>query len=101
MRLREGKTYADFRAAWKPEKGFGIPTRVVTAQGLEDPQEIVTIGFSELDPDDVPAYLERVGPQEKAKARHDRIDEVIEPKMTRRFYIQVADDDLTNSPPPD
>jgi hypothetical protein len=24
-RLREGKTYADFRAAWKPDKGFGIP----------------------------------------------------------------------------
>jgi len=98
-RLREGKTYADSRAAWKPEKGFGIPTRVVTGQGLEDRQEIVTIGFSELDPDDVPAFLERVGPQEKA--RHDRIDEVIEPEMTRGFYIQVADDDLTNSKPPD
>src|SRR5262245_58073342 len=54
-RLKDGKTYADFRAAWKPDKGFGVSTRVVTGQGLEDPREIVTIGFSDLEPDDVPA----------------------------------------------
>ena len=98
-RLRDGKTYADFRAAWKPDRGFGVPTRVVSGQGLEDPREIVTIGFSDLDPDDIPSFLERVGPQEQT--RHDRIDEVIEPEMTRAFYLQVADDDLTHGPPPD
>jgi hypothetical protein len=97
-RLKEGKTYADFRAAWKPEKGFGIPTRVVTAQGIDDPREIITIGFSELEPEDIPAFLDRVGPQEQL--RHDRIEEVIEPEMTRSFYIQVAEDDLTDRPPP-
>lgn len=98
-RLREGKTYADFRAAWKPDKGFGVRTRVVTGQGLEDPREIVTVGFSDLGPEDVPGFLARVGPQEKA--RHERIERVIEPEMTRSFYVQVADDDLTDGPPPD
>jgi hypothetical protein len=98
-RLREGKTYTDFRAAWKPDKGFGIPTRVVTGQGLEDPREIVTIGFSDLEPEDIPAFLERVGPQEQV--RHDRLEQVVEPEMTRGYYVQVADDDLTHGPPPD
>ncbi len=96
-RLREGRTYADFRTAWLPDKGFGIPTRVVSAVGLEDPQEVVTIGFSDLDPADIDAFLERVGPQEQA--RHERLAEVIEPNGTRGYYVQVADDDLTNEPP--
>ena len=95
-RLREGKTYENFRDAWLPEKGFGVPTRVVSAQGLEDPCEIVTVGFTDIGPDDVEAFLARVGDQESV--RHERIDEVIEPEMTRAFYIQVADDDLTEAP---
>ena len=28
-RLREGKTYDDFRAAWYPDEGFGVPARVL------------------------------------------------------------------------
>lgn len=48
-RLREGKDYDDFRAAWP--------------------------------------------------LRHDRIEEVIEPGGTRGFYLQLADDDLTDAPP--
>jgi hypothetical protein len=35
-RLREGKTYEDFREAWLPDQGFGFPTRVVSAQALDD-----------------------------------------------------------------
>ncbi len=96
-RLKQGKTYEDFRRAWLPDRGFGVPTRVVTAVGIEDPRDIVTIGFSDLEPADVDAFLARVGPQEAA--RHDRIAEVIEPEMTRGVYVQVADDDLTDEPP--
>ena len=95
-RLREGRTYEDFREAWLPEKGFDVQTRVISGHGLEDRREIVTIGFSDLEPDDVEDFLARVGPQEAA--RHDRIAEVIEPEMTRAFYVQVADDDLTEAP---
>jgi hypothetical protein len=92
-RLREGKTYEDFREAWLPEQGFGFPTRVVSAQRVDDDREIVTIGFSELDEAEAEAQLRRIGPQEQR--RHDRIDAVMEPEMTRRFYVQVADDDFT------
>jgi hypothetical protein len=118
-RLREGKTYDDFREAWLPEKGFGWPTRVVTAQRLDDPQEIVTIGFSDVGREEAEALLARVGVDDSGTersgsgeepgpgdahlgevadeqlARRARISDVIEPEMTRAFYVQVADDDLT------
>lgn len=96
-RLRDGKTYEDFRKAWLPEQGFGSPTRVVSAQRVDDDREIVTIGFSELDEAEAEAQLQRIGPQEQR--RHDRIDAVVEPEMTRRFYVQVAEDDFTQAPP--
>jgi hypothetical protein len=118
-RLREGKTYEDFREAWLPEKGFGWPTRVVTAQRLDDPREIVTIGFSDVGREEAEALLSRVGLEgpgsertgpgeepgpgdehlgevaDEQLARRGRISDVIEPEMTRAFYVQVADDDLT------
>src|SRR5215471_5938828 len=95
-RLREGKTYEDFREAWLPDQGFGFPTRVVSAQRVDDDREVITIGFSELDEAEAEAQLQRIGPQEQR--RHDRIDDVVEPEMTRRFYLQVADDDFTDAP---
>jgi hypothetical protein len=95
-RLREGKTYDDFREAWLPDQGFGFPTRVVSAQRVDDDREVLTIGFSELDEAEAEAQLQRIGPQEHR--RHERIDEVVEPEMTRRFYVQVADDDFTDAP---
>jgi hypothetical protein len=96
-RLREGKDYADFRAAWLPDRGFGVPTRVVSGVGVEDPRDVITIGFTDLELEDAEEFLSRVAPQEQA--RHDRLAEVIEPDATRRFYLQVADDDLTDEPP--
>jgi len=96
-RLREGKTYEDFREAWLPDQGFGFPTRVVSAQRVDDDREVITIGFSELDEAEADAQLRRLGPQEER--RHDRIESVVEPDMTRRFYVQVAEDDFTDVPP--
>lgn len=96
-RLKEGMDYADFRAAWLPDKGFGVPTRVVSAVSLEDPREVVTIGFTNLDPADAEAFLERIGPQEQL--RHERLEAVLEPGGTNSVYLQVADDDLTDEPP--
>ncbi len=96
-RLREGKTYEDFRKAWLPEQGFGFPTRVVSAVNAQDEREVITIGFSEIEESEAEAQLQRIGPQEQR--RHDKIDEMIEPGMTRKFYVQVADDDFTEAPP--
>jgi hypothetical protein len=92
-RLREGMTLEDFRSAWHREGGFGMPTRVVTGQGLNDPREIVTIGFTDIELDEIEDFLERTAPEEAR--RHERIAEVVEPASTRAFFVQVADDDLS------
>lgn len=76
-RLSEGKDYADFRAAWLPDKGFGVPTRVVSGISMEDPREVITIGFTDLDEAAADAFLAKIGTQEQS--RHDRLDDVIEP----------------------
>jgi hypothetical protein len=96
-RLRQGTTYDEFRDAWLPEQAFGFPTRVVSGQRVDDDREVITIGFSELDEAEAEAEFQRIGPQEQR--RHDKIDAVIEPVMTRRFYVQLADDDFTDVPP--
>ena len=39
-RLRDGKTYDDFRGAWYPDSGFGVPARIVSGPGVTDPREV-------------------------------------------------------------
>jgi hypothetical protein len=101
MRALDGRpadrllAYEDFREAWLPDQGFDFPTRVVSAQNVQNEREVITIGFSELSEAEAEAQLQRIGPQERR--RHERIDEVVEPEMTRRFYVQVAEDDFTNA----
>ena len=91
-RLREGKTLEDFRGAWHRDGGFGVPTRVVTEQGLDDPHEIVTIGFTHIQLDRSRPSSSRRRPRKRAGTR---IADVSEPAITRAFYVQVANDDLT------
>ena len=92
-RLKPGKSYEDFRDAWKSEVGFGVSTRVVNARSLDDPSEIISIGFVETDASDLPALLERVADSEAR--RHERIAHVIEATTLRGMYEILDDDDLS------
>jgi hypothetical protein len=96
-RLREGKSYADFVDAWYPDTGFGVPARVLSGPGLADPRDVVTIGFVDIQPDD----LERVGERVLAAeaARHDRIDAVIESTVVRTFFTVEGDHDFSQAAP--
>ena len=44
-RLKEGFTFEDFVEAWEADQGFGVPTRVFNGQSLQDPREVISIGF--------------------------------------------------------
>lgn len=46
-RLREGKTYEDFRKAWFHTVGFGSQNRMFTLINIEDPREVIVIGLTE------------------------------------------------------
>lgn len=60
----------------------------MSGQRVDDDREVITIGFSELEEAEAEAQLQRIGPQEQR--RHERIDAVIEPDMTRRFTFKSA-----------
>ncbi|MDA7949419.1 MAG: hypothetical protein MPJ78_18315 [Hyphomicrobiaceae bacterium] len=92
-RLKPGKTYEDFRNAWIPDVGFGIPTRVVNARALDDPSEIISIGFVDTPAADLPELYKRVADSEAH--RHERTSHVIEATILRGMYEILDDDDLS------
>jgi hypothetical protein len=97
-RLREGKTYADFVDAWYPATGFGVPARILSGPGLVDQREVVTIGFVDVQPDDLEQLGQRVLAAEAT--RHERIDAVIESTELRTFFAVDGDHDFSAAPAP-
>jgi hypothetical protein len=95
-RLREGKTLEDFRAAWYPEHGFGVPTRVLLARRVDNEREIFTIGFVDVPSEQLEQGLQQVAANEVI--RHDRIAEVIESTVLTGYYEIVDDNDFSTAP---
>ena len=95
-RLKEGRTFDDFLREWEAEQGFGVPTRVINAPSLEDPRDILSVGFVAVDAEDLEAFLS--APPSAEAARHDKIDTVIESTTLRCFYDLRTEHDLTTVP---
>jgi hypothetical protein len=92
-RLREGVSFEDFRGAWEPEGGFGVPTTVWHARRLDDEREILSVGLVDVELADAAALMERVGAAEAR--RHESIEGVIEATTFRGLYEVVAEADLS------
>lgn len=92
-RLREGVSFEEFRRAWEPDEGFGVPTTVWHARRLDDEREIVSVGMIDVGPERMPELIERFGASEAR--RHESIDRVIEATPFRAVYEVVAEVDLT------
>lgn len=90
-RLKEGKTYEDFRKAWYHSVGFGTPSKLYTMINAADPCEIIVIGFVEAEPDQ---YLAGLDIDVKERLDHS-LDDVIEPDIGRKFGILVSEDDFS------
>lgn len=98
-RLREGKTYEDFRRAWFHTTGFGVAgkgaggssARLLTFLNIFDPREVIVIGFATTTIDQLKEALEI-----DVKVRGENpLDAVIEPAIGRTFALQVAEDDFS------
>jgi hypothetical protein len=95
-RLRKGRTFAEFVEEWEADEGFGVPTRVFNAQSLDDPRDIISVGFVDVG---VEALEERMaGVSEPESVRHDRIDTVIESTRLRCMYEVRTEHDFTSTP---
>ena len=97
-RLSEGSTIDDFREAWYPQRGFGVPSRVMNAVRLDDPREILSIGFLDVHAEDLDDLAADIAAAE-AK-RHYRIEGVIESTELRAIYEIIDDEDFTTQPRP-
>ncbi|MBV6699781.1 hypothetical protein [Kitasatospora aureofaciens] len=96
-KLNEGVEYGEFRRGWLPDETLPDDprTRVITALGLEDSREIITIALIEGDhePADVQAWAERLAPVEER--RYERIKDLVGPPTLNAVYRVVAEDDLS------
>jgi len=91
-RLKEGKTYEDFRKAWYHSVGYGVPARLYSVINAFDPREIIVIGFGEIKPGEDPMKLVQI----EVKERLDHpLEAVIEPVIGRTFGIVVSEDDFS------
>ncbi|HXY12651.1 MAG TPA: ROK family protein [Thermoplasmata archaeon] len=92
-RLREGKTYDDFRRAWFHTVGFGTTARLYTAVSVADPREIIVVAIGEVRPGQDPMALLRTDVKERTE---HPLDAVIEPEIGRNFGVLVAEDDFSH-----
>lgn len=95
-RLKDGATFEQFLDAWAAEAGFGVPARVFNAVSLEDPREILSVGFVGVEADDFAAQAASVAGQEAV--RHLRIDDVVESTELRAFYELRTEHDFSGDP---
>lgn len=91
-RLKEGKTYEDFRRAWYHTVGFGTSTKMITARNVYDPSEIIVMGFVETDIDKFEDGL-KIDVKERLE---NPLDDVIEPEIGRKFGIVISEDDFSD-----
>jgi hypothetical protein len=91
-RLKDGKTYEDFRKAWYHTIGFGTANKMFTLVNGLDPREIIVIGFTETSMEQVRALAD-IDIRER---RNNPLDEVIEPEIGRTYGILIAEDDFSS-----
>jgi len=92
-RLKEGKTYEDFRKAWYHTVGFGTANKMYTIVNGLDPREIIVIGFNETSMEQVRALAD-IDIQERL---NNPLDDVIEPEIGRKYGILIAEDNFSSS----
>lgn len=90
-RLREGKTYDDFRKAWFHKTGFGGSSKFFTMINIFDQREIIVISFMETEIEKFEQQLE-IEIQERLASS---LDDIIEPEIARKFGLLISEDDFS------
>ena len=91
-RLKEDKTYEDFRRAWYHTVGFGTKAKLYSAINLFDSRDIIVMGFVEYQQDHDPMQFLQIDVKERLC---NPLDDVIEPTIGRTYCILVSEDDFS------
>jgi hypothetical protein len=97
-RLREGRTFEEFKQAWQASDGymtgfFGHSITVRHARRLDDPREILSYVTMDVPIDQLQGIFERMAAGERQ--RHDRIAEIIEETRISGTYEVIDETELS------
>lgn len=91
-RLKEGKTYEDFRKAWFHTTGFSTSSKLYTIINAFDPREVIVVGFTKTNIEDFKKTLE-IDIKERLE---NPLDAVVETdNIGRKFGLLVSEDDFS------
>lgn len=98
-RLKEGKSYDDFRKAWFHTTGFGVKgkdvegssNRMYSLINIFDPREVIVLGFATT----TFGQLEDALDIDVNVRAEKPLDAVIEPAIGRKFCALIAEDDFS------
>jgi hypothetical protein len=97
-RLREGKTFDDYRKAWFHARGFGAPTTMYTVVNAFDPKEIISVaigGGGGGSFEEMKSKMKSILDIDVRERDKSPLDDIVEESIVRHFGLVIAEDDFS------
>lgn len=97
-RLREGKTFDDYRKAWFHATGFGAPTTMYTVVNAFDPREIISValgGGGGCPFEEMKSKMKSILDIDLKERNASPLDDIVEETIVRHFGLVIAEDDFS------
>jgi hypothetical protein len=101
-RLREGKTFDDYRKAWFHASGFGAPTTMYTVVNAFDPKEIISVaigGGGGGTFEEMKSKMKSILDIDVKERHASPLDDIVEESIVRHFGLVIAEDDFSPAGP--
>ena len=101
-RLREGKTFDDYRKAWFHASGFGAPTTMYTVVNAFDTREIISVAIGGGDGgsfEEMKSKMKSILDIDVKERNASPLDDVVEESIVRHFGLVIAEDDFSPAGP--
>ncbi|MBM4141831.1 MAG: ROK family protein [Nitrospira sp.] len=99
-RLREGKTFDDYRKAWFHATGFGAPTTMYTVVNAFDPRELISVaigGGGGGDFEEMKSKMKSILEIDLKERNASPLDDIVEASIVRHFGLVIAEDDFSSA----
>ena len=99
-RLKEGKTFDDYRKAWFHATGFGAPTTMYTVVNAFDPRELISVAVGGDDTGDfreMKSKMQSILDIDLKERNASPLDDIVEEKIVRHFGLVIAQDDFSSA----
>lgn len=97
-RLREGKTFDDYRKAWFHATGFGTPTTMYTVVNAFDPRELISVavgGGGGSTFEEMMSKIKSILDTDLQERNASPLDDIVEETIVRHFGLVIAEDDFS------